>query len=231
MTTINISFDVFFLLRMVHLWRSQLSWQRWSGPSRHATWWREHTNQVKTHCSIYCPKTQYQPESKLPPSHRPEGCQSHPENKKMINREQDSTVTMFGLHAQTYFTLRPTMHEEAPEAPVQIIRSVILLPQNWRHASLVSSLLQESWGVGSCSKQTPINYTQTRLHKIDFFRETPNLSSVISSYHCSELSPSCWSHISCHQGSYLRSQPRTQVTRICWAGLANLMSRISLLTV
>lgn len=37
---------------------------------------------------------------------------------------------------------------------------------------------------------------------------------MISSYHCSESSPSRWSHISCHQGSYLRSQPRTQVTHV-----------------
>lgn len=35
-------------------------------------------------------------------------------------------------------SLGPTMHEEAPEAPAQIIRSVILLPQCLRHSSLVS---------------------------------------------------------------------------------------------
>ena len=33
---------------------------------------------------------------------------------------------------------QPTMQEEAPEAPAQIIRLVILLPQNFLHCSLVS---------------------------------------------------------------------------------------------
>lgn len=72
-------------------------------------------------------------------------------DKKAINRERDSTVTMFGLHVQTYFSLGPTMHEEAPEAPAQIIRSVILLPQNLRHSSLVSR------GRAACCKRAGVS--------------------------------------------------------------------------
>lgn len=79
--------------------------------------------------------------------------------KKTINREQESTVTMHGLHAQRYFSLRPTMHEEAPEAPAQIIRSVILLPQNWRHRSLVSR------GRAACCKRAGVSGAAANKHQ------------------------------------------------------------------
>lgn len=70
----------------------KLSWQQWSGPSRHATWWHEHTHQVKTHCRTHCPRIQYQPESKLQLSHRPEDRQSHPERRQTDCKEQARTV-------------------------------------------------------------------------------------------------------------------------------------------
>lgn len=82
-------------------------------------------------------------------------------NKQTINREQGfgSVVTMLGLHAQIYFSLRPTMHEEAPEAPAQTIRSVILLPQNWRQCSLVSR------GRAACCKRAGVSGAAANKHQ------------------------------------------------------------------
>lgn len=50
------------------------------------------------------------------------------EDKKAISKEQGFGSGVSILRG-TYFSLRPTMQEEAPEAPAQIIRFVILLPQ------------------------------------------------------------------------------------------------------
>lgn len=83
-----------FFISYQSVFTLELSWQQWSGPSRLATWWHEHTHQVKTHCRIHCPKTQYQPESKFQPSHRPEDRQSHPERGQTASKQQARTICM-----------------------------------------------------------------------------------------------------------------------------------------
>lgn len=104
------------------------SLQQWSGQPRHGVWWHGRTHQASWLSRRYCPRTQYQPESRLHSSDRPEDHQNHPETQ----RGKSDLHNLLELGKQKGMVEnqeRFTMQDEAPEAPAQIIRSVMLVPQ------------------------------------------------------------------------------------------------------
>lgn len=193
------------------MFKLKLSWQQWSGPSRHATRWHEHTHQGKTHCSIYCPKTQYQPESKLQTSDRPEDRQSHPERGQTGSKQQARTVCM---------------HQHVPAWDLPCMRRL----QRLQHRSSgLWSCCPSAYGIphwsagggqpavreGGCRE---LQQTSNSKFLSNLSPAITRSSSEIGSYHCGEGGPIRWSHNSFHRGSHLCSPPHTQGTHGCSAG-------------
>ncbi len=163
MTTTDL-FHSFCVLLMIRLklkavLSDTLSWQRWSDPSRRGARSHGRTRRASWGCRFHCPRTRYRPESRLLPSDRPEDHQSRPERttNKQTNR-QKTTQSQYQHFYICFTSAPPTMQEEAPEAPAQIIRSLILLPQYRRHWSLVSR------GRAACCSRAGVSGAATQKH-------------------------------------------------------------------
>lgn len=101
--------------------RNPFSWKQPSG--RSSCGGRTHGSRRRGHtrCSWRCPMKQYPPGSTHPQPHRPEGHQSHPEMRYLIH------VIQHYNRSRHFVYQTVTWQEETPEAPAQIMASVILL--------------------------------------------------------------------------------------------------------
>lgn len=136
-----------------------LSWQRWSGPSRHGARSRGRTRRAWWECRFHFPRTRYPPKSRHRPSDRPGGRQSRPEeHTQHIGQQtqcepQQHQASVFchgggGAHHAGGGSGGSGADHQIADLVAPETTTVVIGEQG------EGGLLQQGGGVGSCQAQT-----------------------------------------------------------------------------